>query len=84
MFTTDSLCDLYVFEHHSFCSTAKLTAITINLAIFLKDVRPEMFYYTPIHTQIIDGYNYPRVHVTDFYNYNIVLISSIILQRGIA
>ena len=74
MFTTDSSCDLYVFEHHSFFSAAKLTEITINLAIFLKDVRPQLLYYTPIHTQIIDSYNYPCMHITDFYNYNIVLI----------
>ena len=38
--TTDSSCDLYVFEHRSCLSAAKLTEITINLAVFIKDVRP--------------------------------------------
>ena len=49
----------------------KLTEIMINLAVFIKDVRPQLVYYIPIHTQIIDSYNNPCRQVTDFYNYNI-------------
>ena len=76
MFTTDSTCDLYVFEHHSCFSIATLTEITINLAVFIKDVRLQLVYYIPpIHTLILNSYNYPCMQVTDFYNYNIVLIN---------
>ena len=54
MFTTGSSCDLYVFEHHSCFSAAKLTEITINLTIF-KDVRPQLLYCIPIHSLMIDN-----------------------------
>ena len=83
MFTTDSSCDLYVFEHRSCFSVAKLTEITINLAIFIKDIKPQLVYYIPIHTLIIDSYNYPHMQVTDFYNYNIVLITIFLLNSMI-
>ena len=43
--TTDSSCDLYVFEHHSCFSAAKLTEITTNFVVFIKDVRPQFIYY---------------------------------------
>ena len=69
--TTDSSCDLYVLGHCSCLSAAKLTEITINLAVFIKDVRPQLVCYIPIHTQIIDSYNNPCRQVTDFCNYNI-------------
>ena len=43
MFTTDSSCDLYVFEHRSCFSAAKLTERTMNLAIFITDIKHSWF-----------------------------------------